>query len=163
MRSLSIFDRLRTDHEAVLERILRVERALVDRQPHLSSATRTELRAFAQHLERQFATHLVAEDEVLYPALARRLARGNEFVEPLHAEHSELRAMLVGFQLALDAGNDPAQEEQLIVQVRDLAELLRIHIRKEETLVFGLAEQLLEEADRAELDALRHPAREETP
>ena len=152
---LPIFEQLRTDHEAVLARILDVERAIVDRHPHLWSGARAELRAFAQHLERQFATHLRAEDEVLYPTLARRLVNGAALVAPLHAEHTELRAMLSGFRAALEAGPTPEQEEQLIVQLRDLIDLLRIHIRKEEALVFGLAERVLGASDRSELEALR--------
>jgi hemerythrin-like domain-containing protein len=156
---LPIFDQLRTDHAAVLARTLDVERAIVDRSPHLSSAARGELQAFARHLERQFATHLRAEDEVLYPTLAARLGHGSELVQPLHREHAELRAMLACFTDALARGPGAEHEEQLIVQLRDLIDLLRIHIRKEETLVFGLAERVLEDSDRAELEALRRADR----
>jgi hypothetical protein len=37
----------------------------------------------------------------------------------------------------------PPRDEQLSVRVRDLADLLRIHVRKEEALVLQLAERVL--------------------
>ena len=37
-----------------------------------------------------------------------------------------------------------SRDDQVVVQVRDFAELLRLHIRKEESLVFDLSERVLD-------------------
>ena len=49
-------------------------------------------------------------------------------------------AALIGL-LQSPAGS--ARDEQIAIQMADLAELLRIHIRKEERLVFQVAERVL--------------------
>lgn len=150
-----IFERLRSDHRNVLERMGAVERQIVAGRSHLSAAVLASLRDFATHLECQFDTHLRAEDEVLYPTLARRMTHGRALIEPLHLEHAELRAMLEGFQNALASPFSAKRDEQIVIQLRDLVDLLRIHIRKEEALLFGVAERLLEPSDLVELESLR--------
>ena len=159
MERTAIFENLRADHKRVLEQIREVARLLVDDRPRFSPRTRAKLRGFAAHLARQFATHMRAEDEVLYPALARGMNNGADLVAPLHVEHAELNAMLESLQAALAAPASAWRDEQLVVQLRDFIDLLRIHIRKEETLLFGVAERLLEPDDLSELESLRHTGR----
>jgi hemerythrin-like domain-containing protein len=151
-----ILERLRADHERVLEGVREIERVAVRGRKHLSAPMRAKLVRFATHLDRQFATHLRAEDEVLYPALARKVSGGSNLVAPLHVEHAELCAMLESFQAALAAPPSAFRDEQIVVQLRDLVDLLRIHIRKEETLLFGVAERLLAPEDLAEIESFRH-------
>jgi len=62
----------------------------------------------------------------------------------LVAEHRDLELMLAGLAQTLTLAPGPARDEQLAVQARDLAELLRLHIRKEEAVVFRLAEPMQE-------------------
>ncbi len=171
MDRLTIFERLRADHAGVLAELDAIE-ALLDEARAAATATGTagpeplrlplraleRLSGFAVHLEAQFATHLAAEDEVLYPALTARLDNGRELTAPLHAEHRELRAMLATLLLTLARPASAARDEQLAVQARDLVDLLRIHIRKEEALLFGVAERLLPPCDLTELEARREPS-----
>lgn len=152
----AIFTQLRSDHRVVLGQMNAVDRVLAIAHPPLSTAALESFVGFAAHLDRQFATHLIAEDEVLYPTLALRLTNGRALVEPLHVEHQELRDMLASFNVALASPTSAQRDEQLLVQIRDLVDLLRIHIRKEEALLFGVAERVLEPGDLAELDARRH-------
>jgi hemerythrin-like domain-containing protein len=86
---------------------------------------------------------MMAEDEVLYPALMRALPASMGSVEPLHDEHGELRLMLERLCATFSEPPGKARDEQVAVQVHDLADLLRIHLRKEESLVFGVAARLL--------------------
>jgi hemerythrin-like domain-containing protein len=94
-------------------------------------------------LERQFGTHMAAEDQILYPAIARAIPAAAASLTPLHDEHAELREMLLRLRDSLGEQESADRDEQLAVQVHDMADLLRLHIRKEESLVFHVAAQLL--------------------
>ena len=151
-----IFQRLREDHVRVLGELAELERAGAAAASAEAIAQARELVAL---LERQFATHMAAEDEVLFPALARDLEGGSALMAPLHEEHDELKVMLAVLAGTLREPQSVARDEQVVVQIRDLTDLLRIHIRKEETLVFGVAERVLKPFERAELAARRTPGR----
>jgi hemerythrin-like domain-containing protein len=169
-----IFQALRADHRRVMENLDAIEARIADgrahasgdpetRRPTLSNDVLERIREFTAHLARQFDTHLAAEDEVLYPALEQRLENGAALIAPLHVEHVELRAMLETLAATLAAPANDARDEQIAVQVRDLVDLLRIHIRKEETLVFGVAERIIRPCDLAELEARRASWENRTP
>lgn len=149
-----VFDRMRSDHHAVLERLVDLEAAAEsigsgDGLP----GDEVRVRDFVVHLQAQFATHMRAEDELLYPALASALPDTRASLAPLRGEHAELRAMLAALRATLDEPAGMARNEQLGVQARDLADLLRIHIRKEEALVFTVAERLLPKSELMALGA----------
>jgi hemerythrin-like domain-containing protein len=103
----------------------------------------TPLRDMLELLARQFATHMTAEDTVLYPALAEAFPETRATLAPLRREHRELRLMLAALADAFALAPGPVREEQLQVQTWDFVQLLRIHIRKEEHSVFDLAERVL--------------------
>jgi hemerythrin-like domain-containing protein len=143
----------------VLERLAALDAGVLGgSRPKIDEAP---LRDLAAHLERQFATHMAAEERVLFPALRAAFPEGRGTLEPLMADHAELRQMLVALFGLLDRSPDAARDEQLVVLARDLSDLLRLHIRKEESVVLDVAERVL---SRAELDAMaaglesfRHP------
>jgi hemerythrin-like domain-containing protein len=135
------FARFRREHRGVLGRLDRLEQAVLARRP--DRAGEELLRAAVVHLERQFATHMAAEDQVLFPAVGASFPEARETLAPLALEHTELRSMLAALQRTLDRPRGHARSEQLVVQTRDLVDLLRIHIEKEEAVVFALAERVL--------------------
>lgn len=142
------FEALRGDHARVLERLAALDAGRLgdSRPPDVVS-----LRDLATHLERQFATHMAAEERVLFPALRAAFPEGRGTLDPLTADHAEMRQMLVDLCGLLDRSPGAARDEQLLVLARDLSDLLRLHIRKEESVVFDVAERVL---SRAELDAM---------
>jgi hemerythrin-like domain-containing protein len=164
---------LREDHARVLADLERVDALMSGRAaaeavgPEAAAgahaAALAAVRALAARLEVQFATHLAAEDGVLYPAIARALDQGARLVAPLHVEHDDLRTMLAALAARLACAPDPDRDEQVFVQARDLVDLLRIHIRKEEALVFSVAERVLGPDDLAALEARRMPIPGSTP
>jgi hemerythrin-like domain-containing protein len=89
---------------------------------------------------------MAAEDEVLYPALMNALPETRSSIEPLAADHGALRMMLADLEETLSLPSE-MRDEPMKVQVRDLVDLLRIHIRKEEALVIGMAERVLRPAE----------------
>jgi hemerythrin-like domain-containing protein len=165
MTTVPVFDRLREDHRRVLAEIGVLEAALgaSGRVGELDGL----LREAVELLERQFKTHMNAEDDLLYPMLADALPETEASLKPLRGEHDELRSMLAGLLWVLSEPPTPERDEQVPVQVRDLVDLLRIHIRKEEALVFRVAEQLLSphelEALAARVGDRIHPPPEDAP
>jgi hemerythrin-like domain-containing protein len=158
----TVFDNLRDDHLRVLGDISAVERALepasegrrdarggraVRAKAIRPSATWEPLRRLVALLERQFETHMAAEDKVLFPSLERALPETSGALRELEDEHRELRGMLASVAGLLQRRASQARDEQLVVQGRDLVDLLRIHIRKEEVVVFRVAERLLSPAE----------------
>lgn len=141
----AVIERMRADHRAVIKRTdaMLANADTIAGAGRGGSAARTALRATVAHLARQFATHMRAEDEVIYPAVEGALPSSRERLQPLAAEHEELRSMLVDLRDALQRPRTPARDEQIEVAVRDLVDLLRIHIRKEEAVVFTVAARLL--------------------
>jgi hypothetical protein len=170
----AIFRKLRADHRRVLGALDTLEREVALLRP--AGLTRTRARAAAgvrrvrplptrslaalvSGLARQFATHMTAEDDSLFPSLAAALPETERSLEPLRAEHAELRAILASLAALLDSPRSSARDEQIVVQWRDFAALLRIHIRKEEALVFNVAEHALPPRELARVEAIRFPRR----
>src|SRR5262252_10311276 len=135
------FARFRRDHRRVL--------AQLDALEHGASGSRrrapleVQLHDMLDLLARQFATHMTAEDTVLFPALAEAFPESRATLAPLREEHRELRLMLAALADAFALAPGPARDEQLQVQTWDFVHLLRIHVTKEELSVFDLAERVL--------------------
>ncbi len=147
-RSDDPFAVFRRDHDRVLGRLARLETEFRSGRVPLDDGLLNELVA---HLERQFATHMAAEDSVLYPALRAAFPGAASTIDPLLADHAELRAMLSALAEQLSRPRERARDEQVEVLVRDLSDLLRLHIHREESVVFDVAARVL---SRAEIAAL---------
>jgi hemerythrin-like domain-containing protein len=144
-RRLDVFRNMRAEHKAVLGRLTTLL-ASARRIAARAGAAPTEearVRAFTDHLEKQFATHMRAEDMVIYPVLETALTGARPSLAPLRGEHDTLRRMLEGLRETLAEPAGAVRNEQIAVQAQDLADLLRIHIRKEEAIVFAVADRLL--------------------
>ena len=144
-KTSGLFERLRQDHARVLGEIGALEANLLrhGRGGHLPAEVETALPKMLALLESEFSSHMAAEDEVLYPALIAAIPAASRSIEPLFSEHAELRQMLARLVATLDEPAGPDRSEQIRVQVHDIADLLRVHLRKEESLVFQLAPQIL--------------------
>ena len=149
----------------MLEAIGALEASLFKPGRAKSAAATAEgsLPALVVLLKAQFDSHMAAEEEVLYPALLGAIPAASGSIEPLFSEHAELRQMLARLEATLDEPATAERSEQIRVQVHDLADLLRLHIRKEESLVFRLAPQLLAPGEIAAVSARLSHRRETTP
>jgi len=152
----ALFRRLRRDHRHVLEQMDAHEAALRQSKRATAKHERT-LRDVLALLGTEFASHMTAEDDVLYPALLAALPAAAGSIEALAAEHRELRQMLQRLRELLEETASPERAEQIRVQIQDLGHLLRLHVEKEETLVFRLAPRLLAPREIAALAARLAP------
>ena len=156
MSRTEIFEQIRSVHRQILGRIASLEAGVLHsgaRPGRRNAGSRNaEVREFIEILKQQFLAHTILEDEVLYPALVEALPQTKATIDPLHAENLELRNMATRLASTLEEEPGPARDEQIAVQMRDLVDLLRIHLRKEEALVLGVAERVLKPS---EIDAMK--------
>ena len=141
MSSMDTFRHLREDHARVLSELCVL--ADLAEAPEHTPRTIDELRGLVVLLERECAAHMRAEEEALFPALANVLTEAAKTIPPLAAEHTELKDMLATLGGVLAGPPSHARDEQIAVQARDLVDLFRIHVRKEESLIFRMAERVL--------------------
>jgi hypothetical protein len=142
------FGQFRADHLRVLAEIDRLERQSL---AGAGVPDETALRAAAELLVLQFATHMTAEEKILYPAIRAAFPAGRATLEALNADHAELRLMLATITRWLDAPVSASRDEQLQVVLRDFIDLLRLHIHREESAVFDVASRVLSNPEAEEL------------
>lgn len=146
------FARLRRDHREVFARIDALEHDVLRARRSGPLPVRA-LRSLVARLSAQFATHMTAEDEVLFPALERTFDGAAAVLAPLREEHADLRSLLASIAERLQQPRSRERDERLAVDARDLVDLLRIHVRKEERIVFRVMERVLGPEELADLAA----------
>lgn len=141
---LGLIDRLRAQHRTIRRNLDRLEQLgrTLDGGRRVDPRTLERLRTFFQHFVQ--AEHESIEESLLFPALARRCpAPEIDALRRLEAEHLWSGALLRG----LDPG-EPSRTARLI---RTFAPLVRLHIEREETKLFPLAERVLDADELASL------------
>lgn len=134
------FARFRRDHTRVIAWLAAMESAAPGRGLPVREDV---LHRHVARLRHQFATHMAAEESVVYPALAEAFPEARASLGPLNEEHADLAEMLDDLESWLARPASRERDVQIAVQVRDFVDLLRVHIRKEETLVFDVSERVL--------------------
>ena len=130
-----------------------------------------KLRHFFHYLDREFVPHSRREEATLFPLLRQRLiasgehgsgsvpATATEVMEDEHAKAMQLAAVVVNF-LGL-VFRLPDERSSMIVldaaleQGKNLVEMLRLHVFREDNVVFSLAHRLIAAA---EFDAIQSKA-----
>ena len=145
MAHRDVFRQLRADHRHVLAELPQLEReaGIAPRRTKAATAGGKQLPRILENLARQFDTHMAAEEDVLFPLLAQALPETLTRLEPLSLEHQDLRGLLDSLTRWMREPASAERDEQIAVQTRDFVDLLRIHVRKEEVVVFRLAERVL--------------------
>lgn len=132
----------------MLARIDELEAVVRARHDGLDEAL---VHSIVAEIGRQFGTHMAAEDDVLFPAMAGAFPEACGTLEPLSGDHEELRVLLAELTATLAAAPGRGRNERLGVLTRDFVDLLRLHIRREELVVFQVACRVLTERDVEEL------------
>ena len=138
----TLFEAMRSEHRRLLGRIDALGGRITP-----DAALESGLLADVKALALEFRDHMSFEDEAVYATLFRLLPETAPHAAALRAERAELRGMLDALLALLDADPTDDRDEQIVVQASDFFDLLRIHVRKEEALVFGLAGHALSPAE----------------
>ncbi len=134
-------EKLGEDHQHVLAQLAAVENRL--------AASVDAAADLAAYLDREVLVHFALEEEALFPILARHLPPAGGPLAVMDAEHQEFRSLLGALRGAVRAGDG----EQGRARARDLIELLRGHIAKEDRVLFPMARQMLSGDEQREVDA----------
>jgi hemerythrin HHE cation binding domain-containing protein len=108
--------------------------AVLDRADELLRR-RADARFMALELAARLGAHLSGEAETEH--LLGVGPGTNAAIGTLRTEHDELRSMLAALVRAIDEPVRPKHDEQVAVQLRDLVDLARIHLRKEHVLILA--------------------------
>jgi len=88
------------------------------------------------------AAHALAEERELFPALVDGTPELGYALEPLRADHVELRDLCDALREWLGTPRRAGRDEQLGVLTRDLTDLLRLHLEREERTAYAWAARL---------------------
>ncbi len=101
------------------------------------------LREIVAAIDADFTECIRSEDGDIFPRLVATVPAALNSISPLLDEHTELREMVARLSATLGEQHSEERDEQIVVQVRDLVDLFRIHMRKEESVVSRLREYIL--------------------
>ena len=162
----------RDEHVPFMEELSAFEAAILSIQKNgYTKESDAKLRHFFHYLDQEFTPHSRREEATLFPLLRERLiasgehgsgsvpATATDVMEDEHAKAMQLAAVVVNF-LGL-VFRLPDERSGMIVldaaleQGKNLVELLRLHVFREDNVVFSLAHRLI---SGAEFDAMQSKA-----
>lgn len=138
------------EHESVLRVVAAMEHEIeeINRTGMVDAARITMMLDFTRNFTD--GTHHAKEERVLFPLLEQVGPTAAGPVCIMLSEHDAGRVAVKGIADALpDAGWHAAARTQVVENLGLYAQLLRLHIHKENTMLFPLAEQVLDEPARA--------------
>jgi hemerythrin-like domain-containing protein len=153
-----------TEHAAFLEELQKFDEAILAVQKTgYTKELDAQLRHFFHFFEQDFIPHSRREEAILFPVLSHRLIADGEHstseipttginvMEDDHLKAVQLAAVVLNFMgLALRL---PDEKSRLIVldaaleQAKTLVELMRLHIFREDNVVFSSAHRLISETE----------------
>ncbi len=162
--------KFRDEHASFMEELNAFERAILSiQEAGYTKEADVRLRHFFHFFEREFSPHHRREEATLFPLLRERLiasgehssgtapTTATEVMEDEHAKAMQLAAVVVNF-LGL-VFRLPDERSGLIVldaaleQGKNLVELLRLHVFRENNVIFPLAHRLISQDEFDQLQA----------
>lgn len=137
----ALFASLRREHSGALALLAELEAGLLERDP--AGGAGRSLEAAVADLDGCLAAHVKVHDDVLFPALESAVPETSRSLSALRDEHDELRGLISALASRLREPRADSLDEQLRVIFRDLADLLRLHLDREERMVFTVASRVL--------------------
>jgi len=122
---------LSRQHQHALLLCLRIHRGLIE---HSADSNWLQLKAdhAIRFFEGDLVTHFQAEEEFLFPAM-REIPAATEIVDELLAEHGQMRQLIDQLR-QMEIGS-------IAATLKEFADTLEAHIRKEERKLFPIYEQ----------------------
>lgn len=145
---------LREEHELVLMVVAAMERevAAIESTDHVNADRVMNMVDFTRNFTD--GCHHNKEEKLLFPLLEQRDPAAGGPVSVMLSEHEAGREAVRAINGALpDVEEDPAARKTVAESLGLYAQLLRLHINKENTVLFPLADRLLGELDKKRLAA----------
>lgn len=144
------------DAEAMLARlgaaVGRVRRERAD-----GPGVMSELAELRKDIQGEVMRHFREEEQALFPVLGRHFDSSSGPIAMLMEEHAQFRQLELEFEealAALEAEYQDGWEDKLCHAGEAIGRLLPPHIEKEESVLFPMAEQMLGQAEWAEVRSL---------
>ncbi len=163
------------EHVPFMQELNAFEEAILSiQQTGYTREADAKLRQFFNYFDQEFTPHHRREEALLFPLLRERLlasgehgsgsvpATATEVMEDEHAKAMQLAAVVVNF-LGL-VFRLPDERSSMIVldaaleQGKNLVELLRLHVFREDNVIFTLAHRLISTAEFDRLQSTAAPA-----
>ena len=120
----------------------------------------TGMRQALASLEWNFARAVALEHEGVFPVVLHTLPESATVIAAQRAEHADIESMIAALAATLEESASPWRDERVRVATRDLVDLLRIHMRKEEAAIHRVLERVLTAVELALASRpLAHPSR----
>ena len=143
---MDVTEPLRWEHEIVLDQLKAFEKALdeVDWE-----GIRETLRFFDERL----VLHRRKEEEILFPALDTHFGSGNGPISCMLHEHQDEREKIERIRAALARGTGhPETQREVQAAGGYILGLLRNHIAKENQVLYPMAEDILPEEEKKQIE-----------
>lgn len=157
---------LKVEHQATLLKLDLIERSLQylrrpvkETLPERVEIEKALLRDLAVALEREIGPHFRKEEEALFPVLAEYIGKEYGPVEMMVREHEKIRAAFFSWRKTLPAFRrsiEPIDEgirKALLDPGLRIVHLLRLHINKENQVLFKISESSLTEEEKRKVMA----------
>jgi iron-sulfur cluster repair protein YtfE (RIC family) len=141
---------LKADHKKVGE--------LLDKVEALSDGAHVSRQRLFEQIAQELTVHAQVEETIFYPAVKARTKRDTEPSDEVleaYEEHANVKSMLEKLRAL-----DPA-EETYNAKLQVLSDLVRHHVKEEETVLFKQARELLDKSELEELGGELAAAKEE--
>lgn len=140
------FELIRQEHQRVLEAVRRLESACV--ADLAVDALQAAVGEFLDFFEAEIEPHMQREEARVYPLLEHYLPEGVGSADTMLREHETVRSLaaLLSQVRGHLAARDARAASEASILTRDMATLLRDHIRKEDGVINPLIEQILRSA-----------------
>lgn len=139
------------EHQAVLAQLAAVEDQLANADAGAALAS------FLAYLQDDVLLHFSVEEHALFPMLERYFGHGGGPLAVMNAEHASFRELLSDLRAAVLAA-DLSQQRAC---AQDLIELLRVHIAKEDNILFPMAARVLNPTEQDEVDTCARAIRQQ--
>ncbi len=133
---MDIFDVLSTDHEKV--------RKILEQMEQSSTRAGKRREALLDHLSENLLPHMYAEEQYFYQILLDETS-DKEIVYQALEEHRAAKAVL------MDLEDAPSDDPRWLARCKVLKELVEHHIEEEESTVFDLARDIMDQDRAAEV------------
>lgn len=133
---MGVTDILRSEHDTVLLKLDALDLAARD-------GDLDRIRSLLPFFERDIQLHRRKEEEILFPILTRYVGASSGPVSCMLHEHQEEKNLVELLRAAADAASPEIRQ-----RTSDFTSFLRSHIRKENEVLFLIAEEVMNPAEK---------------
>jgi len=140
-------DELMQEHQSVLRLLHEMNKVITTAEPSNVPPWKAFLEKALRYFSTEVASHFKKEEEALFPAMEKYIGRETGPIAVMRHEHQQHNSFLLQLEKAVEAGDLGG-----ILEVwESFNPLLTMHIAKEDSVLFPMAERMLSESEKNEV------------